>query len=41
MDAKRILWGAQDLALGRPALSRWDPSYQAEFAAYMAGPGLK
>jgi NAD(P)-dependent dehydrogenase (short-subunit alcohol dehydrogenase family) len=41
MDSKRILWGAQDLAVGRSALSRWDPRYEAEFAAYMAGPGLK
>jgi hypothetical protein len=29
MDRLRIAWGAGDLTEGRPALSRWDPSYKA------------
>ena len=36
IDAKRIIWGAQDVTLGRSALSRWDPAYQAQFADFMA-----
>jgi NAD(P)-dependent dehydrogenase (short-subunit alcohol dehydrogenase family) len=35
IDAKRFAWGAQDLTLGRSALSRWDPAYEDAFAAYM------
>lgn len=35
IDAKRILWGAGDLAHRRPALSRWHPDYQQAFADYM------
>lgn len=27
MDAKRILWGAQDITENRPPLSRWHPDY--------------
>ncbi len=37
MDARRILWGAGDIAEGRPALSRWHPDYAQAFARYMAG----
>ena len=33
-DARRILWGAGDLAYDRTPLSRWDPAYAAEFAAF-------
>ena len=36
-DAKRIRWGADDIVLNRPALSRWHPDYADAFAAYMAG----
>jgi NAD(P)-dependent dehydrogenase (short-subunit alcohol dehydrogenase family) len=35
VDAKRILWGAGDLAHNRPALSRWHPDYAEAFAAHM------
>ncbi len=35
VDAKRILWGAGDLANKRPALSRWHPDYQQAFADFM------
>lgn len=35
MDAKRILWAAQDLIDNRPALSRWHPQWKAHFAAWM------
>ncbi|MGR9091093.1 MAG: SDR family NAD(P)-dependent oxidoreductase [Gammaproteobacteria bacterium] len=33
-DARRILWGAGDLAHDRTPLSRWDPAYADEFAAF-------
>jgi NAD(P)-dependent dehydrogenase (short-subunit alcohol dehydrogenase family) len=36
VDAKRILWAAQDVAYGRPALSRWHPEFKDAFADYMA-----
>jgi NAD(P)-dependent dehydrogenase (short-subunit alcohol dehydrogenase family) len=36
-DEKRIRWAADDIILNRPALSRWHPEYEAEFARYMAG----
>jgi len=35
MDRKRILWGATDMAKGRPALSRWHPDFAEEFTRYM------
>jgi len=35
MDKLRIMWGAEDVALGRPALSRWHPEYKALFQEYM------
>lgn len=35
MDAKRIRWAADDMVLNRPALSRWHPDHEAEFAAWM------
>jgi NAD(P)-dependent dehydrogenase (short-subunit alcohol dehydrogenase family) len=38
-DEKRIRWAADDLILNRPALSRWHPDYEAEFARYMAQRG--
>ncbi len=36
MDEKRIQWMADDLIKNRPALSRWDPAFKDEFAAWMA-----
>lgn len=35
MDAKRILWGAGDVAENRPPLSRWSPDFAEAFAAWM------
>ena len=36
-DQKRILWAAQDLIEGRPALSRWHPDWKDAFDRFMAG----
>lgn len=36
LDKRRIQWSADDLILGRPALSRWHPDYQDQFKAYIA-----
>jgi len=35
VDHLRIMWGAGDIAEGRPALSRWHPTYSALFEEYM------
>lgn len=35
-DERRIRWAADDLIKNRPALSRWHPQFEAEFAAYVA-----
>lgn len=35
VDRKRIVWNALDIALDRPALSRWHPDYKNAFAAFM------
>lgn len=35
-DAARIRWAAEDVAAGRPPLSRWHPDYKDDFEAYMA-----
>jgi NAD(P)-dependent dehydrogenase (short-subunit alcohol dehydrogenase family) len=35
IDNRRILWAAEDIVRNRPALSRWHPDYQAQFAAYV------
>ncbi len=35
MDKKRILWACQDITDNRPALSRWHPQWQAQFANWM------
>jgi NAD(P)-dependent dehydrogenase (short-subunit alcohol dehydrogenase family) len=35
VDEKRIRWNAEDIALNRPALSRWHPDHKAAFEAYM------
>ncbi len=37
VDEKRILWAAQDIIAGRPALSRWHPDWKAAFDRFMAG----
>lgn len=37
LDAKRIRWAADDIALNRPPLSRWHPEYKDAFAAYVKG----
>lgn len=36
-DNRRILWAAQDLVEGRPALSRWHPDWKDVFDRFMAG----
>jgi len=35
IDQLRIMWGAADIAEGRPALSRWHPNYKALYEEYM------
>jgi len=35
LDQLRIMWGAGDVAEGRPALSRWHPDYKALFEEYV------
>lgn len=35
IDAKRILWAAQDMLSNRPALSRWHPEWKASFEEWM------
>lgn len=35
MDEKRVLWNTYDLIENRPALSRWNPAWEAEFEAFM------
>ncbi|KAG6830010.1 hypothetical protein H0H87_009535 [Tephrocybe sp. NHM501043] len=35
VDQLRIMWGAADIAEGRPALSRWHSNYKALFEEYM------
>ena len=35
IDRGRIAWAAGDLTENRSALSRWDPAYEAAFAAFM------
>ena len=35
VDARRIQWAADDLIKNRPALSRWNPDFKAEFDAFM------
>ncbi|KAI3535076.1 short-chain dehydrogenase/reductase [Colletotrichum abscissum] len=34
MDAKRMLWAAEDVVQRRPALSRWRKEYKEEFEAW-------
>lgn len=35
LDAKRILWAAQDITENRPPLSRWHPDYAEAFADWL------
>ena len=35
MDNARVQWNTDDIIKNRPALSRWHPDYEAEFAQYM------
>ncbi len=35
MDEKRIQWNADDIIKNRPALSRWHPGFEDDFAAFM------
>ena len=35
IDNRRILWAAEDIIHNRPALSRWHPDYQDEFAGFL------
>jgi NAD(P)-dependent dehydrogenase (short-subunit alcohol dehydrogenase family) len=35
IDNRRILWAAEDIIRNRPALSRWHPGYEAEFAQFL------
>jgi len=37
-DERRMRWAMDDIILNRPALSRWHPEFEAEFARYMAAP---
>ena len=37
-DERRMRWAMDDIILNRPALSRWHPDYEAEFARFMAMP---
>jgi NAD(P)-dependent dehydrogenase (short-subunit alcohol dehydrogenase family) len=34
-DEKRMRWTMDDIILNRPALSRWHPDFEAQFATYM------
>lgn len=35
LDAARILWGATDITLNRPALSRWHPDWKGRYGAFV------
>jgi NAD(P)-dependent dehydrogenase (short-subunit alcohol dehydrogenase family) len=37
-DERRMRWAMDDIILNRPALSRWHPDFEAEFARYMSTP---
>lgn len=36
MDERRMRWAMDDIILNRPALSRWHPDFEDEFARYMS-----
>jgi len=35
LDNRRILWSAEDIIRSRPALSRWHPAFEEEFAEFL------
>jgi NAD(P)-dependent dehydrogenase (short-subunit alcohol dehydrogenase family) len=35
LDERRMQWSIDDIIKNRPALSRWHPDFEAEFAAYV------
>ena len=37
-DERRMRWAMDDIICNRPALSRWHPDFEAEFARFMATP---
>ena len=37
-DERRMRWAMDDIILNRPALSRWHPDFEAEFARFMSMP---
>jgi len=37
-DERRMRWAMDDIIHNRPALSRWHPDFEAEFARFMATP---
>jgi NAD(P)-dependent dehydrogenase (short-subunit alcohol dehydrogenase family) len=37
-DERRMRWAMDDIIRNRPALSRWHPDFEAEFARFMAAP---
>lgn len=37
-DERRMRWAMDDIILNRPALSRWHPDFEAEFARFMGTP---
>jgi len=37
-DERRMRWAMDDIIRNRPALSRWHPDFEAEFARFMATP---
>jgi len=40
LDQRRMQWSADDLILGRPALSRWHRDYKDEFTRFVSGAGI-
>jgi phenylpropionate dioxygenase-like ring-hydroxylating dioxygenase large terminal subunit len=36
VDERRMRWAMDDLICNRPALSRWHPDFEGEFARFMA-----
>jgi NAD(P)-dependent dehydrogenase (short-subunit alcohol dehydrogenase family) len=36
LDERRMQWSIDDIIKNRPALSRWHPDFEAEFAAYVS-----
>ena len=38
-DERRMQWSLDDIIKNRPALSRWHPDFEAEFARFMSNQG--